>query len=241
MASYRRLPRNQYECEYCGGRHRFDSQRGAECARRGTPSTTTWPREHRIAHLGARQPEQRWMRPPEQSADQPWRRRPRPRQARARDRARQALVNRSGEVYQDAVALAFDPERLYTRLADRLLTTLPVHRRRGHWLCRRLDGTANAITPGTYAGKLRDPLRETLLAAGAPAFLAEAFAAVGTYGRNAVVSAALPTGQVTSVLRVLIPLICPNFAACPAREAVLETFGVPLLSDALREFAGRLR
>lgn len=40
--------------------------------------------------------------------------------------------------------------------------------------------------------------------------------------------------SLSKLLRVLIPLVCPDFARCPAERAVVRTLVTPAISDEVR-------
>jgi hypothetical protein len=132
----------------------------------------------------------------------------------------------------------FDRDGFYARLADRLIDTMPLHRRmlRRHWLCSWLSKLSEGLSVGTYMQRLQIPVRDTLLRLGAPKFIANAFAASATYGLEKAFSAA-PTEQIATALRTVIPLVCPDLDVCPTRVTVLKTFGSPVLAEELKAFA----
>lgn len=157
----------------------------------------------------------------------------------ARERVKHSLVTDRLAIDTDLVTYAFDRNGFYERLADRLLDSLPLHRRlrRGHWLCRCLNDLARGVDPDTYAAQVQKPTRDGLLALGFPKFIATVLGA----STGVVLKIALghtPVGHLTSALRVMIALVCPNLNRCPTKHDVMKTFATPMIGDYLKEMAG---
>lgn len=157
----------------------------------------------------------------------------------ARERAKHSLVTDSLAIDTDVVTYVFDRDGFYERLADRLLDSLPLHRRlqRGHWLCRRLNESAHIVDPNTYAEQVQKPTRDGLMALGFPKFIATVLGASAGLGLK-IALGHTPMGHLTSALRVLIALVCPNLDRCPTKQDVMETFASPVLGEYLKEMAG---
>lgn len=149
--------------------------------------------------------------------------------------ARRALVASSPRIAAEAAAFVFDRDVFYRRLAEQLLAQLPIHRRivPGHWLCQLLEATGTALSDSTPSSPA-EPVREMLLAAHAPRFVAETLAQ--GFARNGR-ETALPREQLRGGVHALIPLVCPDFAICPSRPAVADAFSSPALAEQLEELA----
>lgn len=107
----------------------------------------------------------------------------------------------------------------------------------GHWLCRRLNAVAGAVDPGTYAQLSGKSTAEGLAALGAPPFMAEVLGAGAGLGLK-IVMGSTPIAQLSSGLRVLIPLVCPDLTGCPAERDVIKVFATPLLAEQLKVISG---
>lgn len=137
-----------------------------------------------------------------------------------------------------AVALLFKPDSVYGVAADELLKRVPWHRRpsRGHWLCKMLEDASKAIDPGTYTGALGDEVTRTLRSAGMPRFAAAVLGKSAAFCAGRAV-ATVSTDQIVFGLRVMVPLVCPDFERCPAQAAVGTTLLKPEVEGLLREAA----
>ena len=157
----------------------------------------------------------------------------------ARARAKCFLTVDSLATDADLVTYVFDRDGFYERLADRLLDNLPWHRRwrRNHWLCRCLNDLAHGVDPDTYAEQVRKPIRDGLIALGFPRFIATVLGASAGVGLK-IALGHTPMTHLTSALRVLIALVCPNLNKCPTKRDVVKTFTVPVLAEHLKEIAG---
>ncbi|MFE7224994.1 hypothetical protein ACFU7D_09450 [Nocardioides sp. NPDC057577] len=133
------------------------------------------------------------------------------------------------------MALLFDPGSLYGVAADDLLGRVPWHRRkgRGHWLCEFLDGSSNAIDPGTYTAAVGDEVTQTLPNAGMPRFAAVVLGKSAAFGVGRLTE--ISTGQITMGLRIIVPLVCPDFERCPAQATVCTTLLKPEVEAMLRD------
>jgi hypothetical protein len=136
----------------------------------------------------------------------------------------------------------FDRDGFYARLADRLLDTMPVHRRmmRGHWLCNCLSNLSQRLSVRTYTERLQAPIRDILRHAGAPRFIANAFGAAAAYSAEKALATA-STEQLAKALKAVIPLICPDLDVCPTKMTVIKTFASPILAEELKAFASNHR
>ncbi|MFJ1768498.1 hypothetical protein ACIOD2_49855 [Amycolatopsis sp. NPDC088138] len=143
----------------------------------------------------------------------------------------------------DAVAVVFDENGFYVRLANRVLEKsrwrMPI-RRRNHGLCICLNDLAKSLDPGTYAKLTQLPVRAGLLRLGFPPFLAETLSATTAFGVKQILGA-LPQAQLAKTLRVMIPLVCPDLDVCPARADVLRTCAAPALGTELKTLVAGLR
>lgn len=159
----------------------------------------------------------------------------RPHRQTARQRARAHLAM---EAQADVLTYVFDPDGFYSRLADRLLDTMPWRYRwlPGHWVCAALNKLANRIDPGTYAHLIRHPIREGLLSLRTPSFIANALGATSAFGLKLAL-AQLPTGQFILALRVLGALTCPDLAQCPSQRDIAKAFVAPALTERLKMMA----
>jgi hypothetical protein len=157
----------------------------------------------------------------------------------ARERAKHSLAADSLAIDTDLVAYVFDRDGFYESLADRLLDNLPWHRRwrRNHWLCTCLNNLAHGVDPDTYAELVRKPTRDGLIALGFPRFIAAVLGAGVGVGLKIALSH-MPIAHLTSALRVLIALVCPNLDKCPTKRDVAKTFTAPVLAEYLKEMAG---
>lgn len=242
----RRIPTNQYRCPHCGHNHIRGSQRGRECAQQGQSTTrrarTTQARQHHyptpsttagFASIDATHP----SKPKPPRPKKPGRSR-----ESARANARRCLANQPSPAYTDALSYVFDRDGFYARLADRLIDTMPVHRRvmRGHWLCSCLSNLSQRLSVGTYTERLQTPIRDTLRKAGAPRFIANAFGAAAAFGVEKALATA-PTEQLAKALKAVIPLVCPDLDVCPAKMTVIKTFASPILAEELKAFASNHR
>lgn len=134
---------------------------------------------------------------------------------------------------------AFDQDGFYVRVADHTLDNLPwlyKTRRKGHFLCLRLTELATGLDPGTYAKLTQTPIRDGLLRLRFPRFLADVLSSTAVFGLKQILGA-LPYGHLSTTLKVMIPLVCPDLAVCPARAEVLKTYGSPALADQLKTIA----
>lgn len=156
----------------------------------------------------------------------------------ARDRAKRSLAADPSAIDTDLLTYVFDRDGFYERLADRLLDNLPWrHRgRRGHWLCTCLNDLARGLDPGTYAEQVQQPTIKGLIILGFPKFTATALSAVAGVGLK-IALGHTPMGHLTSALRVLIPLVCPDLDCCPTKREVTKTFATPGLAECLKEMA----
>lgn len=53
-----------------------------------------------------------------------------------------------------------------------------------------------------------------------------------------IVMGGTPIAQVSDSLRILIPLVCPDFARCPTERDVIKVFATPRLAEQLKASAG---
>ncbi|MFD2415429.1 hypothetical protein [Amycolatopsis pigmentata] len=179
---------------------------------------------------------------PTNPIDSPSRQQSKSKQDTARERRRSNkdyLSREPSQASADLIAFVFDENGFYVRLANRLLDKVPWYRRvgkRGHSLCVSIDKTAKGLDPGTYAKYAHKSVRAGLIMIGFPIFVAETLGATVAFGAKGALSA-LPVTHLTKVLRVLIPLVCPELSVCPARLDVLKTYASPGLADQLKSLA----
>lgn len=172
------------------------------------------------------------LRPPTRGASPHPAQRPTP--ELVKKRSREAITRQLSTVSTHTLTYAFDRDGFYESLAKRLLAARPVTKRwRGHWLCKQLDEAAHALDPGTYSRQAQRPTREGLLALGFPDFMATVLGAGAGAGLN-IALGETPMNRVENALRVLGALVCPNLAACPARDKVVQAFAAPYLAEQLR-------
>lgn len=147
----------------------------------------------------------------------------------------------SGEWFKiDSATLryVFDKDGFYEQLADKLIENLPWTRRvgRGHWLCKQLADTAKDLDPATWAKQAGKSVRTGLLALGFPRYMADSLAA-GSGVTLKITFGQTPIGNMSKVLRVLIPLVCPDITRCPAVVPVVKTLATPVVAEQLKELA----
>lgn len=245
-----------YYCGRCDRNHRYDSQIGREHAHLGAsvplarrPSFPTRPAQPSQPRPSARPtPVSRPPRAPGQGkpstsgqhvVSRPNVRPPLPDQRRQRyqDPRERAFRRVAGDNVSDAiVTLLFDPTSSYWLLADKLLDEVPWYRwkNRRHWLCTLLDRASEAIDPGTYARVLGKDLARLLEQSGLPRFAAQVIAKSSAFGAGKALHAASGLAHVQLGLRLLIPLVCPNFDNCPAQVTSCKTLLEPGVEDLLR-------
>lgn len=80
------------------------------------------------------------------------------------------------------------------------------------------------------------PIRDRLLQLRFPRFLADVLSSTAVFGVKQILGA-LPYGPLSTTLKVMIPLVCPDLAVCPARAEAFKTYGSPTLDDQLRTIA----
>lgn len=133
----------------------------------------------------------------------------------------------------------FDKDGFYEKLADKVIENQPWVRRatRGHWLCKQLAAAARGLDPATYAEQVGKSVRDGLRGLGLPAFMANALGA-GSGVALKIVFGHTPLATLPKVLRVLIPLVCPNINRCPTEVEVIQTLLSAALADRLKEIAG---
>ncbi|MCM3516239.1 hypothetical protein [Nocardioides sp. P86] len=156
---------------------------------------------------------------------------------RYQDPRERALRRVAGDNVSDAiVTLLFDPTSSYGLLADKLLDKVPWYRRnnRGHWLCKHLERASEAIDLGTYTSMLGKDLAGLMEQSGLPRFAAQVIAKSAAFGASRAVGAASGLAHVQLGLRLLIPLVCPNFDTCPAQATSCKTLLEPGVEDMLR-------
>ncbi len=156
----------------------------------------------------------------------------------ARDRAKRSLAAEPSAIDTDLLTYVFYRDGFYERLADRLLDNLPWRRRgrRGHWLCTCLNDLAHSLDPGTYAEQVQKPTIKGMIILGFPKFIATVLGAAVGIGLK-IALGHTPMGHLTSALRVLIPLVCPDLDRCPTKPEVTKTFATPGLAECLKEMA----
>lgn len=92
------------------------------------------------------------------------------------------------------------------------------------------------MDPDTYATLIQEPVRDGLVALGFPKFVATVLGAGGGLGLK-IVLGHTPIAHLTSALRVLIALVCPNLDRCPTKPDVVKTFANPVLAEYLKAMA----
>jgi|GEM_PF-4626973 len=231
MAKRKKIPRNQYQCRHCGGRHVYNSQRGFDCGRvttgtagaRKPPARTdaTQPVRNHVATSPSRSP---------QPAGGP----------RSRDNGQSSSwLDPLPDTRPEVRTALQDNRHFYTGIAADLRAHAPrrgLFRRRGHRVCVLLDDSAQGLDPRTYTRLATEPVGAALRAFGFPEFLADALGATSALGIHASLGT-IPIGSMTQLLRVLIPLVCPDFPTCPTRTEVNRTYSSPVLGEQLRGLA----
>jgi hypothetical protein len=53
-----------------------------------------------------------------------------------------------------------------------------------------------------------------------------------------IVMGGTPMAHVSNSLRVVIPLVCPDFTSCPTDRDVIRVFATPRLAEQLKALAG---
>ncbi|REH55863.1 hypothetical protein BCF44_101889 [Kutzneria buriramensis] len=244
-ARRRAKPRDQYDCPRCGGRHRYGSQAGRECGRTRR-STIYVPPVPTLQTVRIKQPRQSQSvgKSPTVASSQRSSGSPRPgghlsqRQVR-REQAKRTLALSGLDVNNELLTYVFNRDGFYAGLAGRLLDHVPLWhrgRKRGHWLCLRLNDLAKSVDPGTYAAQIRKSTRAGLIALGAPRFMANVLGAGAGLGLK-IALGHTPIAHLTNTLRVLIPLVCPNLGQCPAQKDVVKTLATPFLAEQLKKTA----
>ncbi len=135
----------------------------------------------------------------------------------------------------DAIlAQLFRPAGHYEQLADELLLRSRWRRwGRTHWLCTQLEDAARTLSLGRFVEQTGRSVSDGLRALGIPRFMVDALVA----GAGATVRIAFGTTSadtVAKLLRVLIPLVCPDLARCPAEDAAVTMLLAPGVSAELR-------
>lgn len=140
------------------------------------------------------------------------------------------------------VGTLFDKNTPYSLAADELLNRLPLARKLSrkagsHWLCRMLDSTTEALSPGTYTDALRKDVRAGLQAAGMASFAAAAIGEVA--GQLADKAAAIAFGptSIGDTLRVINLLVCPDITSCPAQKNVRKSLMKPAVEQSIEDLA----
>jgi len=135
-----------------------------------------------------------------------------------------------------AITYVFDEDGFYKKLADKLVENQPWARRasRGHWLCKQLNEAAKGLDPGTYAEQAGKTVGDGLRTLDLPPFMADALGA-GSGVALKITFEKTSIGDLSKVLRALIPLVCPNINRCPAEVEVAKTFVSPVLADRLKQ------
>lgn len=157
------------------------------------------------------------------------------RQQQERRQAARSLMDPSFEIDEAVLAYVFDENGFYEQLADKLIEKTPVWRRggRSHWLCKQLNDTAETLDPDTWAKQAGKSVRDGLRRIGLPRFMADALGA----GSGVTLKIAFGTtslGSLSKVLRILIPLVCPDFSRCPAEVEVVKVMASPVVADQLK-------
>lgn len=142
------------------------------------------------------------------------------------------------EIEATAIEFVFDREGFYESLADRLIEQVPFRRRvtRNHWLCEQLNDTAEMLDPEKYRKLIGRSTRLGLVELGMPKYMANVIGAGAGFGVK-IVLGRTPIGNISKVLRILIPLVCPDLNKCPTRGKVFSAFIGPLLTDTLKQIA----
>lgn len=156
-----------------------------------------------------------------------------------RERARRELATARLDIDSTVLSYVFDRDGFYEGLADRLLEAIPLHRRirRGHWLCTQLNDLATGTDPDAYARQIRKPTRDGLIALGCRPFIANVLGAGAGLGLK-IALGNTPMGHLTTALRTLIALTCPNLSTCPTEKDVAKNFATPILAEQLRSLSG---
>jgi hypothetical protein len=99
-----------------------------------------------------------------------------------------------------------------------------------------LNELAHGVDPDLYAKLVQNPVRHGLVALGFPDFVATVLGAGAGMGLK-IALGHTPIAHLTSALRVLIALVCPNLNSCPTKSDVIKTFATPALAERLKEMA----
>jgi hypothetical protein len=239
-ARRRRMPSNQYSCPRGGHNHVYGSARGARCVTRTSrPKYLCGICNHyhfygsiRGIKCQTRVPPS----PPDLEPDQPAVKHDR---EMSRDHAKHSLAVDTSTVDTDLLNYVFDRDGFYERLADRLLDNVPWGQSRGredHVLCMCLNELARGVDPDVYAKLVQKPVRHGLTVLGFPDFVATVLGAGAGIGLK-IALGHTPIAHLTSALRVLIALVCPNLNSCPTKPDVINTFANPPLAELLKEMA----
>ena len=207
------------------------------------PSPPQQPQRSRASHI-ADMPRQRDRRTPRDPSWPPTRRERSPQGWTESNRHYARRTNKEElsfrrDVSATTLEYVFDRDGFYESLADRLIDTVPFRRKRrhGHWLCEQLDGTAEALDPETYRKIVGQGVAEGLKALGMRDNLADVIGGSAGFGVKAVIGATTSIGHVSKVLRIVIPLVCPDITECPARAKVFAAYVGPTLTDTLKQIA----
>lgn len=132
----------------------------------------------------------------------------------------------------------FDEDGFYEQLAEKLIEKTPFWRRggRSHRLCRQLNDAAEGLDPDTWAKQAGKSVWDGLRNLGLPRFMADALGA-GSGVTLKIAFGATSLGSLSKVLRVLIPLVCPDFSRCPTEVDVVKILATPALADQLKVMA----
>lgn len=233
------MPRPMYYCAHCGHRHYFTSAIGIEHLRLrfrwvssfgSLVAAKSRAGLHELSRGGSNRPGTSSL---PLGPSEGVRRTPHSVDRRASNREVVA-VKLEGTGASAVVALLFDPDSLYGVAADDLLSRVPWYRRRsrGHWLCELLDESSKAIDPGTYTTAVGKEVTQVIRTAGMPRFAAAVLGKAAAFGAGRLIE--ISTGQIILGLRVIVPLICPEFERCPTQGPVCTTLAKPEVEDMLR-------
>lgn len=223
-----RCKRNHFYTSKTGRLHRGGFARGSTTKRTSkkqprskTPRRRS-PRQVRVAALPSDDRQR-----PTKTTESPW--------VGRREDARSVVEGFSGTAAGAVAVILFDPGSRYRMMADEILSRMPWYRgaNRGHWLCRRLEEAATALSPGTYLDRIGTAITTELVAKGVPQFAAQVIAKSMATATGRVVGS-LGTDQLITTLRALVPLVCPNFERCPTQRSVCSHFVAPGIEEVLR-------
>lgn len=149
--------------------------------------------------------------------------------------ANRQIISQTVDVPGYVLDLTFNPQGIYTRVANQFIDAVPCRRKRrkGHWLCEQLRDAADTISPATWAKEVEKATVSSLVIAGFPVFMARVLGSGANLGFK-MATKRLPFANIALLLKALIPLVCPDLDQCPTERDVMKAFGAPFISEALQ-------